>query len=246
MPPRFVSALPAPLPLRDGVRVLEIGTGDGNTILQVATWASELGVRGSFVGLDREPSRAQPFAERAEAAGVGDTTRFACENAFRIPPSLGPFDVLLCFECLSQFIFEAQPSDGTTVDAVRDGVTSLFTHWRTLVSPGGVLVIAETDRDAAGDANARGIALFEQERWPLLPSAVIDEALRAAGFDALLTRSSVLQSGERDKLERWMGSGPYRRMPRREWPPTPFPPRVPQAAEGAYEINWRVVQASLR
>src|SRR5262245_14146622 len=84
VPPRIASLLPAPLPLRDGVRVLEIGTGDGSTVLQVAQWGAELGIRGRYIGLDREPTRAQPFAAAAAAAAVGDTAEFACFDAFRI------------------------------------------------------------------------------------------------------------------------------------------------------------------
>ena len=244
MPPRFASFLPAPLPLRDGVQVLEIGTGDGSTILQVATWARELGVRGHFIGLDREPARAQPFAERAAAAGVGEMTRFECHDAFRIASPSGPFDLLLCFDCLSQFVFEGLPA-GHDPDSARDRLTALLAHWRTLLSPGGLLVIAETDRDAAGDSHARGIALFEQERWPLLPSELLDAALRTAGFGTLLSRSSVRQQcGSRDEMEQSMGAGAYRRLPRGNFPPPPFPPRIPQVADGIHELAWRVVQAS--
>lgn len=246
MPPRIASLLPEPLPLRDGVRVLEIGTGDGTTILQVAVGAREQGVHGELVGLDREPSRAEPFAAAAAKAGVGDLARFARGNAFQIAPELGPFDVLLCFECLSQFVFEGLPAS-VAPDAVQTRLRDLLAHWCTLLAPGGLLVIADTDRDAAGDANARGIALFEQERWPLLPSDVVDAALRSAEFDGLQTRSSLRQQNtSRDEMERWMGAGPYRRLPRGNFPPPPFPPRVPQIADGVHELRWRVVQAAAR
>lgn len=243
MPPRLDSLLPAPLPLRDGVRVLELGTGDGTTILQVASWARGGGRRGEFVGLDRDPSRAEPLARAAAAAGVAETVRFARGDAFGVPPELGQFDVLLCCECLSQFVFEGLPAR-VSPDAVRARLTDLLTHWRTLLTPGGVLVIAETDRDAAGDAAARGIAIFERERWPLIPNTVLDAVLAATGFDELITRASLRQeNASRDEMEQSMGAGAYRRLPRGNFPPPPFPPRVPQATEGPHELHWRVVQA---
>lgn len=245
MPSLSASLLPAPLPLRDGVRVLEIGTGDGRTILEVAQWGSELGIRGRYVGLDREPTRAEPFAAAAAAAAVGDTTEFACFDAFAIGAELGRFDVLLCVDCLSQFVFEGLPA-GVATSAVERRLADLLGHWRTVLAPGGVLVIADTDRDVAGDAAARAIAVFEQERWPLLPRSVVEATLRAAGFDSLLTRSSLgQQSGSRDEIERSMGAGRHRRLPRGNFPPPPYPPRLTEIADGIHELTVRVVQASV-
>jgi SAM-dependent methyltransferase len=245
MPPRIAALLPAALPLRDGVRMLEIGTGDGTTILQVAQWGSELGIRGRYVGLDREPTRAGPFAAAAAAAGVGGTTEFACFDAFQIGMELGRFDVVLCFDCLSQFVFEGLPA-GVATDSVERRLGELFAHWGTLLVPGGMLVIADTDRDVPGDAAARAIALFEQERWPLLPGGVVAATLGAAGFDSLLTRSSLRKrSDSRAQIERLMGAGRYRRLPRGNFPPPPYPPRVPEIADGIHELTWRVVRASV-
>lgn len=244
MPPRIASMLPEPLPLRDGVRVLEIGTGDGTTIRQVATWARELGATGEFVGLDREPSRAEPFAAAAREAGLGERTHFLRGDAFHLPPDLEAFDVLLCFECLSQFIFEALPAPVAPA-TVETRLAALLAHWRSVLAPGGRLVIADTDRDAAGDEHARGVALFEQERWPLLPSALVDAALRGAGFEALRTRSSLRQRNtSRDEMEQSMGAGRHRRLPRGNFPPPPFAPRVAHEADGVYQLSWRVVQAA--
>jgi SAM-dependent methyltransferase len=245
MRPRIASLLPAPLPLRDGVRVLEIGTGDGTTILQVAQRGAELGIRGRYFGVDRDQIRAAPFAAAAAAAGVAGTTRFACFNAYRIGLELGQFDVLLCFDCLSQFAFQELPA-GVDTDAVERRLAELFAHWRTLLTPGGMLVIADTDRDVPGDAAARAVMLFEQERWPLLPAGVVDARLRAAGFDSLVTRSSLRQrANSREEIERSMGAGRHRSLPRGDFPPSPYPARVPEIVDGIHELTWRVVQASV-
>jgi SAM-dependent methyltransferase len=240
------SLLPAPLPLREDVRVLEIGTGDGTTIRQVARWGAGLGIRGRYVGLDRDPARAEPFAAAAAAAGVAETTEFACFDAFGIGEKLGRFDVILCVECLSQFVFEGLPA-GVATGVVEGRLADLLAHWRTLLLPGGMLVVADTDRDVPGDAAARAVTVFERERWPLLPWSVVEATLRAARFDALLTRSSLgQQSGSRDKIERWMGGGRHRRLPRGNFPPPPYPSRVPEVADGIHELTCRVVQASAR
>ncbi len=245
MPPRIASILPAPLPLRDGLRVLEIGTGDGTTILQIAQWGAELGVTGRYVGVDRDPSRAGPFRASAAAAGVGDTATFARADAFCLGSALGRFDVLVSVDCLSQFVFEGLPA-GVGCDAVEQRLTDMLAHWRTVLEAGGLLVVADTDRESAGDPAARAIAVFERERWPLLPGAVIDAALRAAGFASLRTRSTLRQrSGSRDDLERFVGGGAYRRLPRGNFPPPPYPPREVAVADGIHELAWRVVQASV-
>jgi hypothetical protein len=49
----------------------------------------------------------------------------------------------------------------------------------------------------------------------------------------------------RDEIERWMGAGPHRSLPRGHFPPPPYPPRTPEIADGVHELTWRVVQALL-
>jgi len=240
---RFERFLPAPLTWREGVRVLEIGTGDGSTILQLATWAREAGVRGEFVGIDREPARAGLFTQAAAAAGLSDIAWFEQQDAFRISPHLGVFDLIVCFDCISQFAFDRFPEGVPTDIRVRlaDG---LFAHWRTLIGQDGLLLVAEVDRDTPGDADARGVALFEQEKWPLVPPAVIEEAVLASGFESIIAKCSpYAEDASREDMERRFGAGRYRRLPRHPFRPSPFAPRVPDSCEGVHRLTWRVLQA---
>ncbi|SDS03240.1 SAM-dependent methyltransferase [Agrococcus carbonis] len=78
------------LPLREGMRVLEVGCGSGALARAIA---AEVGASGSVLGVDRSPTAIQA-AERASDHGSLDF-RVAAVERFRLMGREQPFDLVV-------------------------------------------------------------------------------------------------------------------------------------------------------
>ena len=217
--------LPAPLALRAGMRVLELGAGDAATSRAIAAWARDASAAVDVVALDLDPSRADGLR--------GSGVRFVCADAFRVPPALGRFDVILCLGCISQMVMRRPVT-------ALDG---LVAHWSSLLTASGQLIVQDIDRDADGDDGARGAALFEREKWPLIPPATLEGALRARGFRAV-ARHSALQcyAATRANAADYLGLQ-HCQHPQDVESPWGVARRTAPEEEGAYAFSYVTLQA---
>jgi SAM-dependent methyltransferase len=241
VPILFRGDLPRAIDLRDGMRVLEVGTGDGETAVEVAGWFRGEGKRAEVIAVDLHDSRREQVARRCATAGDPDLVRFVRADATRLPP-IGPFDMVFCVKCLSQILFELAPR--VSPEPARLACTRLLSHWGSLMAPGGTLVVLDLDRGAPGDAYARGAAMLEARTWPHLPVPVLRTALLEAAFDGVEVRTTPLaRYGKRVDVPRWLGGG----LPPEEKKPRPIPaspwPLPVVSAEGDVAFSLFVLQA---
>ena len=224
----FEKHLHAPLELRTGMRILEIGAGEGVALLELAARAREANVRAEFIAVDKDTTRSGPFTQAASARGLLDMTRFESANAWQLPPHLGRFDVVLCLGCVSLFAV------GRT-----DPLDSLFWHWSSFMRPGARMVIAEVDRQATDEHQARAVALYERRKWPLIPAAEIDAALEKAGFAPRVAKRSLhFRTASLDDAERYLGFG----LPI-ESGDGDFAPDISPPAGEHYDFIWHIIEA---
>lgn len=111
--------------LRDGLRVVEVGCGSGNT----ACWVAEqVGPHGSVVGIDVSPGQVEQARRQAAERGLRNA-EFHVADAYspRLPE--GSFDLAYCRLVLMHL---TRPADALA--AMRD-----------LVRPGGLVVCEEMD-----------------------------------------------------------------------------------------------------
>lgn len=248
MPLLFRRDLAVPIPLRDGMRVLEIGTGNGETAADVALWFREAGQRAEIVGIDRDPCNREKFERTATSAGVGAMTRFVVANAHCLPP-LGFFDMVLCVGCFSQIVFvdvpelsvapTNAPQASQSLELVQSVCGRLLDHWRASLAPAGAIVIFDFERDASDDAHARGLALFEDTKWPLVGLSLLRVALANAGFDDIHARTKpILTCAGREEALRSLGPEPKK-------PAMPALPRswAPASRQGPHALSVFVAQA---
>lgn len=127
-PEEWTRRLLADAGVREGMRVLDIGSGRGD----VAFLAARLvGAQGHVTGIDREEAPLQAGRERARELGLTNV-RFVQADLASPPADLGPFDAITCRRVLMY-----QP----------DAVASLKLLARLLV-PGGLIVLQEHDSTA--------------------------------------------------------------------------------------------------
>ncbi|MHB8468724.1 MAG: class I SAM-dependent methyltransferase [Gaiellaceae bacterium] len=116
----------------DGRRVLDVGCGEGYGASLLATRACEV------VAVDYS----QAAIEHARGCYIADNLEFRLAEAERLPPELGAFDVITCFE---------------VIEHLRDPDAALAT-FAELLGDGGLLLVSTPNRlverlfDAAGDA----------------------------------------------------------------------------------------------
>lgn len=108
--------------VRDGLRVLDIGSGKGWLL---RTWASRWAISGT--GVEINPWFVAEARERARAEGVAGRVHFVEQPALQFTPDPEGYDVVLCIG--------ASFALGSSDDAVL---------WmRQVLRPGGVLAIGE-------------------------------------------------------------------------------------------------------
>lgn len=88
------------------LRVLDVGTGNGDTLRELGTWARRRGAQWHGVGVELSPWCARLARERVEAVVRGD--------ALRLPFADASFDVALCTLTLHHF------SDSDAAALVRE------------------------------------------------------------------------------------------------------------------------------
>lgn len=249
--------LPAPLVLRDGMRVLEVGCGNGETAADVATWFREAGLRAEIVAVDNRPECRRQVIDAAAANGVEDTVRFVAADVFALP-ALGRFDLLLCVNGLAQLVFEGSTARfpgleaAAVVEAWRrapeDMVTrvcdALLGHWRDQLVPQGTIVVLDLNRDLGTEARARGVALYERTKWPMLPVPRLAAALERAGFAAIRVNSiPQVRFPRKEEVHPSLGGGTERPQPH---VPAPLWPLPAVGDDGDYEYAIYVLQAQRR
>jgi SAM-dependent methyltransferase len=108
------------IPFVRGKRVLDVGSGEGYGTARLAEVASEV------IGVDYSPQ----IVAHAATTYRRPNLAFRVGDAAALEPTLGPVDVVTCFEVLEHI--EAQ-------DAVLGGIAQLL-------SPGGVLILSTPNR----------------------------------------------------------------------------------------------------
>jgi len=86
---------------REGMKVLDIGSGSGETVLAIA---EKVGKTGKAVGVDFSPEGIKLARENAKKRGLEGTTEFHQANAVELPFLDNSFDAVLseCVVCLIQ------------------------------------------------------------------------------------------------------------------------------------------------
>jgi protein-L-isoaspartate O-methyltransferase len=243
--------LPEPIRLRDGGRVLDVGTGVGNSAFAIARLARDARLAVEVLAIDNEEHRRASFEREASRAGVGDRVRFVCADGAKVPEALGQFDWIVCVGCASQLIFErpsferGRPARALWQSAPRLFVTlacrRMVRAWRRQLVPGGRVVVVDLDRDAPGDDHARTVQMHESEKWPLLSAELLREVLEDEGFrDARVRRTSTRLGVSREEAIRLLGlEGP----PQREHAGALWP-LVPSKADGDFSFSRYALMAT--
>jgi SAM-dependent methyltransferase len=239
--------LPAPIPLRHGLRVLDVATGSGETAFELAGWFREAGLEPDIVAVDIDARRRAEFERKARALGMEDSVRLVVADAHDLA-AIGRFDLAFCVAGISQILF-CPPSSrfearAPTAEAVLSVSVELLSSIGSALTPGGTLVVMDLDRDVPGEDHARGTALFEDNKWSLLPPRVIEQALRIAGFEAIrTTRRLLARHPNREETERsfaYIRPDPVR--DRRTRFTSPWPREVVGPA-GPHAFSTHIVQA---
>ena len=177
--------------LRDGMRVADVGCGNGN----IACWvARRVGPSGSVVAIDNSAGQIEQARLQAQAQGLHNV-QFQVADAYapRLPE--GAFDLAYCRLVLMHL---TQP--GEALRAMRD-----------LVKPGGLVVCEEMDLgcwlcDPPADAMRRFFelneALGERRGEHFRLGASLHRLFRAAGFATpeVGTNFTLALRGEQKRL----------------------------------------------
>jgi protein-L-isoaspartate O-methyltransferase len=242
--------LPEPIRLRDGDRVLDLGTGVGNSAFAIARLARESRLDVEVVAMDIEEHRRASFEQEASRLGAADRVRFVCADGAKVPEALGQFDWILCVGCASQFIFARRHlKRERPVRALWQSAPSLFVtlacrrmarSWHRHLAPGGQVVVVELDRDVPGDDHARMVQMHESEKWALLSAELLKEALEDESFrDARIRRTSTRLEVSREEAIRLLGlEGPPQRQHA-----GPYWPRVPSKPDGEFSFSRYALMA---
>lgn len=161
--------------LGQGLRVLDVGGGDGRDALPLAVAGHDVTL------LDRSASWVAEAQRRAEAAGAGLRAVVADLTG---PPDLGVFDLVLCHFVL-QYVDDLASTLGRLAGWVRPGgIVSVMVPnpvgmvLRRLVSEGPGAALAELDSTSAHTVT------FDHETRKL-PMPQLEDALRAAGLSVV-------------------------------------------------------------
>jgi len=110
-------ALLKELALKKGMRVLDIGSGSGETVLKIA---EKVGPTGKAVGVDFSPEGIALAREKAEQRNLEKVAEFHQANALKLPFPNGSFDIVIS-ECVVCLIRDKQKALNEKVRVLKPG-----------------------------------------------------------------------------------------------------------------------------
>lgn len=162
----------------DNARVLDIGCGNGDSLIKMLTQCG-----GSGVGLDFAGDMLTLAADNAAAAGLDGCTEFH-QHAHPEPlPDLGLFDVVFSQRCIINLLdWESQ--------------LATIRHAAAATRPGGILILLESTRDGQDSMNAMRADLgLEPIEAPWHNRFLrVDEVADCAGSDLTLEQFRHISS----------------------------------------------------